>query len=243
MAVFDNIHVHDVFEVFVNDGTRDYFYGCVTGTGLEKTVDSELLRCGIGNKVRAKQFNSQDYKVNVTPLFHNDNIIAMQTGGAFVAGTKTLKRSFGAVAVDNLGDIEIDMTSAGGTPVGDAVVVLDKYNTVFVGTYVADVVTITGGVAGDFYTILWDEVLTGEALDLGGAVFPENVHLTLKGLGYDPDTNAEKLNIYWDFPIASPDGNLSQAYEVGTNSPTNIAFDILSNGVTGSYGTYFVEEI
>lgn len=237
----DGVKVQDVMEAYIVTSDKTFFLGCLEESGISKTVDSELLTCGIGNKVRTKLFSAQNYSVNVQPLLHSDNVIALQTGTDFTEGaTQNVFKHETHQAVDNVGTIEVTL-SAGATPLNDAVTILDKYNNEFTGSYDSgtSVVTITDGVAGDTYVIVFqEEEASADILEFDATAYPKNVHLQLHTIGYDPDTNDVIVDIYYDFPIASPDGNMDAVYTKGTNTSTPINFDIINDLLTDSYGTY-----
>lgn len=237
----DNIKLQDVAEVIIiNDTTGEHwYYGCTDETAISKTVDKEILTGGIGNKQCGVLFTNQSYQVTITPTLFATNFLETQTGTTFTSGSVDVWKKEEVIAVDDgAGGAEATID---GTPIDDEVYVVDKNNESFTGTFATGTVTITDGVIGDTYIIMYQEnEATADTLDFDSGTFPKNVHLQLHTIAYEPKTENVTHDIYINFPIASPDGALDMTLTKGTNTQTPITFDILDNA--GSYGTYTVVE-
>lgn len=239
MSIKSGVIVHDVLEAYVLDDVNStaHFFGCLTESSINKTVNSEDIRCGIGNVLKAVFDTDQDITFSVTTAMHSDHFIEYQTGGSFSTGSHDLWKHEVKTAVDNVGSIEVTIA---GTPVGDVVKVIDKYNKEYVGTYAAGTVVITSGVEGETYTVFYEETTAGaDILEFNASDYATNLHVMLHGIAYDPETNAVVSDIYYDFPISKPDGNLDLAYALATNITPQISFRAISDA-TGKLGSYIV---
>lgn len=236
--MYNAVLVPDVLLAFIKLGTQRWFLGCTEESSVSKTVDSEILTCGIGNKAVAKIFTGQNYSVTVRTLYHNDTFISLQSGSDFLTSqTANVPRT-------EVGVLASGVVTITGTPVDDKVWAQDALGKTYVATYATGDATVTGGVDGVMYTIIYDEEITNaDKVVFDATKFPKNVELQLYGIAQDPATNLPIVNIFYNFPIASPDGSLDLAYAKGTNTSTSITFEILANNQTNEYGEYIVEPL
>jgi len=235
----NNVVVHDVCEVIAIDEINDktYFIGLTSTNNVNQTVDSTPIRGGIGNKRVTTINNSKDINFEVTTTLHNDDIYALQSGGLFSDEAINVLRSETKQAVDNAGSVEVTID---GTPVGE-VTVLDKNGKELTGSFTAGKVTITGGQAGQFYTVIYEEAQpTASVLDLNAEEFPKPHKVQLHTICYDPDTEKVVADLYWIFDKARPDGNLTAAYSAGENQQDTINFICETPIGSTSYGKYVV---
>lgn len=231
---YSKVKVQDVAEAYIKNGSLMRYFGCLTTSGINQSVTSEDVRCGIGNKLATRLFTQKDLEVTVETGLYSDHMIELQSGATFSVGQTV-----------NVWKTETGVASAGltititGTPVDDVVWVQDKKGKAFVAAHAAGTVTITGAVEGTTYIVSYQEqVTTADVLDLASDAFPETVNLILHTIAYDIDTDEVLADIWWDITNASPDGNLDLAYANGTNTITNATFRALD--ADGSYGSYIV---
>lgn len=238
------VKVQDVLEAYILVDGFMRFIGCTSTAEITQSVESEDIRCGIGNKLRTRLFSSKDISVNVETGLYSEHFIEYQSGDNFQYGqTVSVPKNEVKTAVDNGGNIEVTIT---GTPVGGTVYVQDANGRKYLGAFATGTVTITadaGGenitpVAGAKYTVSYlESETTADVLDLGADKFPKAVDLYLHGVQYETETDTIVADQYWHFPVASPDGNLSLAQALATNTTTAIEFRALDDGA-GSYGSY-----
>jgi hypothetical protein len=113
--------------------------------------------------------------------------------------------------------------------------------TPFTGTFATGKVTITTGVAGDWYTVIYEEAQTGaNILDLNAEEFPKPHKVQLHTIAYDPDTEEIVADLYWVFSKARPDGNIAAGYTSGQNQQDIIKFACETPIGSSSYGKYVV---
>ena len=237
--MYDNLMVKDVFEAFIIDDVsgKSYFYGATEETNVSQSVNQEKLTAGIGNKVRAILQSQKEVNFSIQNLFHNDSSMVMQSGSNMTVGTKDIMKHEIKVATGNEGSVECAIT---GTPKDGKVTVVDKFNKPFVATYVDNKVTITDGVVGNVYTIMYLETISNvSVLPFEAEKFPTVKHVQLHGIAYDPETNLIVADIYYDFRKAMPDGNIDKNYGKGSNTNDKIAFSTLEDEY-GNYGEYYV---
>lgn len=235
----NNVVVHDVCEVIAIDEINDktYFIGLTSTNNVNQTVESTPIRGGIGNKRVTTINSSKDVNFEVTTTLHNDDVYALQSGGLFSDEVINVLKSETKQAVDNAGSIEVTID---GTPIGE-VTVIDKYGKELTGTFATGKVTITGGQAGQFYTVIYEEAQpTASVLDLNVEEFPKPHKVQLHTIAYDPDTEEVVADLYWIFDKARPDGNLSAAYSAGENQSDTITFNCEVPTGSKSYGKYVV---
>lgn len=237
--MLDNVIVKDVLEAFIVDdvNNKTYFFGATTESNINQTIEQEKLKAGIGNKVKAILQSSKEVTFKIQNLFHSDNFLALQSGSTFTTASRDLMRRETKVAADNAGSIEVTIS---GTPKNDEVTVLDKNNKEYSATYSSGTVTITNGVAGETYTVVYLETTADvNVLDFNADKFPSVVHVQLHGIAYDPDTNQIVADIYYDFKKAQPDGSVDRTYSAGSNTNDVINFSTIEDE-NGNYGEYYV---
>lgn len=227
--------VHDVLEAYLLQGSTAHFFGCLTESNINKAQTSEDIRCGIGNVLRNIYDTEQDITFSVTTAMHSDHFIEYQSGGSFSTGqtVEVWKHEVGEA------DASLEVTITG-TPVDGVVKVIDRFNEEYVGVYATGTVTITGATEGETYTVFYEEEeTTADVLDFDATKYPENVEVMLHGIAYDPKTNLVISDIYYQFPIAKPDGNLDLGYALASNITPQITFRAIANA-DNSLGKYIV---
>lgn len=235
----NNIVVHDVSEVFITDDNNDktYFFGLTSSENVNQTLNQTPIRGGIGNKRVATISSDKDINFDVQTTLHNDAIYEIQSGSLFGTEAITLLKQETVQAVDSSGSITCAIT---GTPVGD-VTVLDKNGKEYVGAFATGKVTITSGVAGQYYTIVYNEAeASANVLDLNSESMPSTYHVQLHTIAYDPDTEEIVADLYWVFSKCLPDGNISAGYKSGENQQDTIKFNCEIPVGSKSYGKYAV---
>lgn len=235
----DQIMVKDTCEALLIDDANDkvYVFGVTESSTVTTSMSKEELTGGLGNTLQAIMQSDKKVGFEIQNLFFGDTIVELTQGGVMASGTKTIPVKETKVAVKNLTDIEVEIT---GTPVGGTVQVVDTKNKMYEAVFEDGTVTITDGVAGEAYHVVYTEEKTVEYLDLNANVFPSAKHVVLRTIGYDPKTNVVLYDYYWDFPNAVPDGNTDYAFTKATNANPSISFDCIADA-NGSYGTYIRE--
>lgn len=215
-----------------------YFYGLTNSTGITQTSNTELLTSSPSAHTITKIFYNKQMTVDIMPTLFNTRFEMLQNSSMNDVSTVTANVTTHeqVVAVDNVGTIEATIT---GTPVNDTVYVTDLYNSkIYASTYATGTVTITDGVEGDTYIIMYDEEQADvEQVDFARDSFPENIEVTIMVIASDPESNVPEEKWYYNFPICSPSGEFDLSFEKETNTALDVTFDILT-GLTGlSYGT------
>jgi len=232
----NNIIVQDACETYAKSLGTDgkvYFLGLTSATDIDQTIKQTELKGGIGNGTIAMIQSDKAIKFKVTTAVHSDSFYEMQSGTVAANGTYTVQKT----DTDVLTGGSLTIT---GTPVGTTAIVIDAHGKQFAGTIAVKEVTITGGVEGAKYTILYGESVTGDVLDLRTDKFPNNYYTELHTIAYDADSNAVVADIYWVFDKALPDGALSAKLAAGTNATDEINFTAQLPANTKSYGKYIV---
>lgn len=75
--------VHDVLEAFLRVDDDLYFFGLTTGANINKSVDQELIRAGIGNKVVAVVSTNNAMDFTITTGLHYHEVYEIQSGQKF----------------------------------------------------------------------------------------------------------------------------------------------------------------
>jgi len=83
-------------------------------------------------------------------------------------------------------------------------------------------------------------ITAGEVLDFDVEKLPKNMHVQLHTIAFDKDTNEVVADLYYIFPKASPDGNLSEEFGAATNQTQEIRFTPLIPTGSTSYGKYII---
>jgi len=226
----------DVYYHLANGETR--YFGCMNTSGIEKTVDTEDIRCGIGFAISTIMYTNPDMTITFTPAFWNDYFIEDAMGSEFSEGVsvnvwETEEVLFTIATADATATIV-------GTPVDDVVKVQDKQGNLIPATYTAGTVTLTGGAQYDglILPVSYEKAVTGDVLDLDIEEIPKVHGITLHTIAYDPDTNEILADLYFKFTKVVNDGSLSLALAGATNSVTEINAKVLPSA--GSFGQYIV---
>lgn len=237
----DNKLLKDVFEVIIesSDGTL-YNYALTSTAALSASVDSELLRGGIGNFVVEKLYASKTWSLSVETVLFNQRLLALQNSAIndFVTGSKEiLKTEEHTVQDDGSGGFEIVLDETE-TIIDDKVdIVYSRSGDSISGTFdsATSTVALTGVEVGDKVTAMFKiSSASAETLTLGKKDFPEAVKIHLHSITYvDGQKDGD---IYITLDKCSPSGNVEIAGSAGNNSPTTVDFDVLASG--DSYGTY-----
>jgi len=227
----------DVFYHFANGDTR--YFGCMNTANLEKTVDTEDIRCGIGFGLASIMYSNPDMTLTFTPAFWNDFFIEDATGDTFTSGESVNVWDY------EQGNAVLDTTDATvaitGTPVDDIVKVQDSKGKFYPATYTTSTVTIAGGaaLAGQVVTVSYKKAVTGDVLEFRTDNYPKVHGITLRTIAYDPDTNEIVSDLYFVFDRVLGDGALSLGLAGATNSITEISARVLpTNG--NLFGKYIV---
>jgi hypothetical protein len=231
----DNILVQDVCEVYLKDlsNSTPYFFGITTKNDITQKIKQDMLKGGIGNGIVGVVQSEKEITFKVSTLLHNDSLYEIQSGASFTSSTVTVQKNEVLKCVSG----KLTMT---GTPKGSAVVVFDSKGKVTTGTYATGVVTLTGGVEGDYYTVVYPNDSTGNVLTLDSKKFPKNYYVELHTIAYDVNTNQVVADIFWTFNKALPNGGLQAQYEAGKSNGDDIEFTAQLLAGNSEYGTYVV---
>lgn len=232
----DNIIVKDTLECFITDTTnsKTYFCGITESGKITSSVNQEFLTGGIGNLTKAIISSDKKQGFEIQNLFFGESALALAQGGAFATGSKTIVKQETKIAVENTG-IKVTIT---GTPVDDEVTVLDKYGDEKTATYATGTVTITGGTAGETYTVIYNETVADVTyLDLSATTFPSTVSVTMHTISYDPEAQTVVADHWFYFPNALNDGAYDGNFSKGASNGSTMKFNCIADG-NNSYGTY-----
>lgn len=231
----NNVVIHDTLECFINDtdANKCYFFGLTDKGNVTQSIKQDVIRSGIGSRVAAVLNSEKNIEFSITTTFHNDDIIAIQSGTGFGTDTIRIQNSIS-------GSLTSGKIALSATPVTDSVVVMDKNGKTYTASYAAGEVTVTSGTDGAIYTVIYSEDVEGQVLDLDSTAFPKNYKVQLHGIGYDPDTNEVVCDIYWLFDKAMPDGAFNFNGEKGNNVTEDIKFTAQTPVGAKSYGKYVV---
>jgi hypothetical protein len=230
--------VKDTANVYYHlaDGTTRFF-GCMATAGLEKTIDTEEIRCGIGWGISAIMYTNPSMELTLTPAFWNDFFIESASGTAFELDQSVDVWTHEDVTfVLSTADATAEIT---GTPVDDEVEVQDAQGTMWPATFAGSTVTVTGGavLAGTKGVVSYKKAVTGDVLTFKDTDIPQVHGITLETIAYDPDTNIILSTLYFTFDKVVGDGGLSLALAGATNSVAEIKVTVLTgqNNVMGRY--------
>lgn len=233
------IKVQDVAEAFVHyaDGQTRYF-GCLTNSGLEKTVDVEDIRCGIGAKLSGFIYSNPDMTITLTPAYFNESFMELQSGETFQAAQSVNVWVYEYVKFSvSTADVTATIT---GTPVGGIVKVQANDGTQYPATFATSTVTVTGGAAtlgAVSAYVLYQKAVTADTLTFKADSYPEVVGLTLYTIAYDVETNQVVSDLYFTFDRVLGDGQMSLALALSTGATNEMTLRVLPNG-KGEFGKY-----
>ena len=238
MSARGRIKVQDVAELFLHFADGDTkFFGCMNTSGLEKTVDTEDIRCGIGWGLSSILYSNPDMSLTLTPAYWNEVFMEVQSGEEFAesasvnvwtyeTGTAVLSTTNSTVAIT-------------GTPVGGIVKAQTMDGVTYPATFATGSVTITGGaaLAGKTITVLYRKAVTGDVLTFKTDSYPKVMGVTLHTVAYDVETNEIVSDLYFTFDRVLGDGNLSMSMTGATNNTSEITVRVLpTNGnIFGKY--------
>lgn len=75
--------IHDTLEAFVKSGDDLYFFGMTTNGNINKAVNQEQIRAGIGNNVVAVMSTDNEVDFSITTGLHYHEVYEIQTGQKF----------------------------------------------------------------------------------------------------------------------------------------------------------------
>lgn len=75
--------VHDTLEAFLKSGDDLYFFGMTTNGNINKSVNQEKIRAGIGNKVVAVMSTENEMDFTITTGLHYHEVYEIQSGQKF----------------------------------------------------------------------------------------------------------------------------------------------------------------
>lgn len=238
MPARTRIKVQDVAELFMHfaDGNTK-FLGCMNTAGLEKTVDTEDIRCGIGWGLSSILYSNPDMSLTLTPAYWSETFMEIQSGEEFddseSVNVWTYEQGVAVLAATN------STVAITGTPVGGVVKVQTADGISYPATYLTGTVTITGGaaLAGKTVQVLYKKAVTGDVLTFKTDSYPKVMGITLHTVAYDVDTNEIVSDLYFTFDRVIGDGNLSMAMTGATNNAGEITVRVLPK--TGNeFGKY-----
>jgi hypothetical protein len=238
MSARTRIKVQDVAELFMHfaDGNTK-FLGCMNTAGLEKTVDTEDIRCGIGWGLSSILYSNPDMSLTLTPAYWSETFMEIQSGEEFDDAESVKVWTYeSGVAVLATADATVAIT---GTPDGGVVKVQTMDGISYPATFATGTVTITGGaaLAGKTVQVLYQKAATGDVLTFKTDSYPKVMGVTLHTVAYDVDTNEIVSDLYFTFNRVIGDGNLSMAMTGATNNAGEITVRVLPT--TGNeFGKY-----
>lgn len=233
--------VSDVLEAIVIDRTgttpKTYFFGLTTSNEISQSVETEKLKAGIGNNTWAIMKNSKDMSVSVAYAAASDDLMMLQTGGAYA------QRSVD-VAVKETVVYAADGATITGTPKGTSVTVVDpKTGVSYEGTFATGKVTVATTPPADGTTVhvIYEKVLsTQDILVFDGEEFPKNVELHLHGIA--KKDGVVVADVYYVFFNAGITGNFTKSFANGAPDPETVEFELATKAGTSEYGFYTVVE-
>lgn len=231
--------VSDVLEAIVVDrvANKTYFFGLTTSNEITQSVETEKLKAGIGNNTWAIMKNSKDMNVSVAYAAASDELMMLQTGGAFQARTVQ-------VAVKETVVYEAAGATIEGTPKVSTVTVIDPATgEAFVGEFATGKVTVavTPPVTGTLVHVIYEkELASQEILVFDGEEFPKNVELHLHGIA--KKDGVVVADFYYVFFNAGITGNFTKSFANGAPDPETIEFELATKAGTSEYGFYTVVE-
>ena len=237
------IKVQDVAEVFVHlaDGKTKLF-GCMDTTAIEKTFDTEDIRCGIGWGLSSILYSNPDMTLTLTPAYWNEVFMEIQSGEDFTLNQSSDIWTYEEVTLAaSTADSTAPVT---GTPVGGLVHVQTMDGVYYPATFGTGTVTITGqaALAGQRATVSYKKAVTGDVLSFKTTSLPKVVGLTLHTVAYDVETNELVSDLYFTFDRVLGDGNMSLSMTGATNNRGELTLRVLPT--TGKeFGKYISVDI
>lgn len=231
----DNIFIQDVCEVYLKDtvSNTQYFFGLTTKTEITQKIKQDFLKGGIGNGIVGTVQSEKEITFKVTTLLHNDSLFEILNGSGFSSKSVVVQKNEKV----KLASGKLTIT---GTPTGSTAIAIDGEGQQFAGTYATGQVTITGGVEGEYYTVIYPSTVTAQVLTLDSKVFPKTYYVELHTIAYNVDTNQVTADIFWTFNKALPKGDLKAQYDAGKSNGDDVEFTALLPSGSTEYGTYVI---
>ena len=233
------IKVQDVAEVFIHYSNGDTrFFGCTTSTGIEKTVDIEDIRCGIGWGLSGFIYSNPDMTISIVPAYWNEYFLELQSGETFQTAQSVNVWTYEYVQFSTAtADVTATIT---GTPLNNVVKVQADDGTQYTATFATATVTVTGGAttlgAVKAY-VLYQKAVTGDTLTFKTDSYPEAVGMTLHTIAYDTVSDEVVSDLYFNFDKVKPDGAMSLALTGATSSTNEVNARVLPNA-NKEFGKY-----
>ena len=75
--------IHDTLEAFLKTDDDLYFFGMTTNGNINKAVNQEKIRAGIGNKIAAILSTDNEMDFSITTGLHYHEVYEIQSGQKF----------------------------------------------------------------------------------------------------------------------------------------------------------------
>ncbi|HHY96859.1 MAG TPA: hypothetical protein GYA04_02365 [Acholeplasma sp.] len=151
--------IHDTLEAFLKNGDDLYFFGMTTNGNINKTVNQEFIRAGIGNKIAAVVQTENTMEFTITTGLHYHEIYEIQSGEKF---SKSSEIQIQDVTIGSDGTVVATNKTVAGDVIEFKADSYPKVHSVQLRTIVYD--PDTNEVVGDLYFI-FDKGLPNGALN------------------------------------------------------------------------------
>jgi len=212
-------------EAFLKDLTTGAlkFIGCTTDTSINKTIDTEDVRCGLSAGLAGIVYTNPDMTVTIATGALNDFLIQLQNDEDWsTAQTLNVPKNSAVVnLVTAISDGTYTFTGDIPVPVGD-MYFQDEQGKAYPVVFATPTATVTGG-AGLSGVFTWmQEVTTAETFDFNVDSLPKSVGLVLHHVAYDLGTNEALADVYFEFDKVVGDGNLDLAMVLSSATTTSV---------------------
>jgi hypothetical protein len=231
--MYGNLKITNSAEVFLKDLTTGglSFFGCTIETGMNKTLESNDLRCGIDAGLAGIAYTNPDMTLTIATVAWNDYLIQLQNDEDWeTAVTLNIPKSLKNVAlVTSIADGTYTFDPAI-VPVGGEVFFQDSTGKSYVTSFTTPTATVTDG-AGLTGTFSWlESVSNALTFDFKVGSLPKATGLVLHHIAYDIETNEPVADIYFEFDKVVGDGNLDLSMALNNTAGTSVTLRALSSG-------------
>lgn len=198
-------------------------------TSLSQTLGiNESIFGGIGSRKLFTFKGQKEVTTTIRNAFYDKNFLAMTQGVDVLEDDKAIVHKTEDLKVEQ--DEEALQVVIEGTPVGEDVHLRNKDGAVQTIKAVAGAVAIPEAFAeaGDIVTVAYQTEVTGDVIEIAADKFGEAFEVEYRTIGYDPNTNEVKVDIFIQLDNVVPNGEFELSLENGTAIAPEFTFDALA---------------
>lgn len=230
--MYGNAKLTNSAEVFLKDFATGKlsFFGCITETGMNKTIDSTDLRCGMDAGLAGIAYTNPDMTLTIATIAWNDYLIQLQNDEEWEEDVElNIPINTGVVTLTNDDGDGVFTFDPLISPVGDKVYFQDtrgkSYDVAFDDATGVATVAGVGAIQGSFSYLV--EVANAQTFDFNTDSLPKSTGIVLHHVARDIASNEPIADVYFEFDNVVGDGNLDLNMAINDTAGTSVTLRAL----------------